>query len=86
MPLSIRNEKAEKLARKVASLSDETITEAIIHALEERLERITGRRQAPDLMEDINTISRRCSNLPDLDTRTPDEILGYNDNGVFDGH
>ena len=42
MALSIRNPRAEKLAREVAAESGENLTEAIIHALEERLERLKG--------------------------------------------
>ena len=82
MALSIRNQQAEKLARDVASAAGESITQAIIHALEERLVRIRGRRTAPDSLEEIMSISRRCRSLPDQDRRTPDEILGYDGAGV----
>ncbi len=82
MPLSIRNSRAEKLAREVAALSKENLTQAIIHSLEERLERLHGRRTSMDIAEEIMKISSRCSSLPDRDTRTADEILGYNQIGV----
>ena len=82
MALSIRNPKAEKLARELAAESGENITQAITHALEERLERIRGRSTATDLAEEIMKISKRCSAIPDRDQRTPDEILGYDQTGV----
>ncbi len=82
MPLSIRNPRAEKLAREVAAISEENLTQAIIHSLEERLERLQGRRTSVDIAEEIIKISKRCSSLPDQDTRTPDEILGYDKIGV----
>lgn len=82
MALSIRNQHAEQLARDVANAAGESITQAIIHALEDRLTRIRGRRTAPDSLEEILTISRRCKSLPDQDQRTPDEILGYDDAGT----
>ena len=82
MPLSIRNPRAEQLAREVAAESDENITQALIHALEDRLQRIKGRRVAADLVDEIMTVSRRCQALPDLDTRSADEILGYDKDGV----
>jgi antitoxin VapB len=82
MPLSIKNPRAEQLAREVAALSKENLTQAIIHALEERLERLRGRRTSVDIAEEIMKISRRCSSLPDQDTRTADEILGYNQIGI----
>lgn len=47
MALSIRNRKAEQLAREVAAQTGETMTVAVIHALEDRLQRLTGRRVAP---------------------------------------
>ncbi len=84
MALSIRNEQAEKLARKVAEETGENLTQAIIHALEERLQRLRGRRTVDDLEQKILTISRRCGALPDLDSRSPDEILGYNRDGGLD--
>jgi antitoxin VapB len=61
----------------------ESLTDAIIHSLEERLERVKGRRSAPDLAETLMAISRRSSALPDLDTRSADEILGYDEKGAF---
>ena len=82
MALSIRNPKAEKLARELAAESGETITKAITHALEERLERLRGCSTTPDLVEEILKICKRCSALPDQDRRSADEILGYNSVGV----
>ena len=82
MALSITNQHAVKLAKEVAMESGETLTQAIIHALEERLQRLRRRGPVKNLEQEIMTISKRCRNIPDLDHRTPDEILGYNQNGV----
>ncbi|MBW2369824.1 MAG: type II toxin-antitoxin system VapB family antitoxin [Deltaproteobacteria bacterium] len=82
MPISIKNERAEKLARDVAAISGENLTQTIIHALEERLMRLRGRRAPLAMADEIMTVSRRCRALPEVDPRHPDEILGYNDNGV----
>lgn len=82
MPISIRNPLAEKLARKVAEESGESLTQAVIHSLEERLERLEGRRQVSGIEEEIIRISKRCSALPDLDDRSPEEILGYDERGL----
>ena len=82
MGISIRNPKAEELAREVAAESGENLTQAIMHALEERLERLKGRKTAEDLAEEIMKISERCSALPQLDARTAEEILGYDGKGV----
>ena len=82
MALSIRNPKAEKLARELAAESGENITQAITRALEERLQRLRGRSTAIDMAEEIMNISRRCRELPDQDRRSPDDILGYGPTGV----
>jgi len=84
MALSIRNDMAEKLARAVANETGETLTQAITHALEERWARLKGRKTVPDLQEKILNISRRCRQLPDQNVSTPEEILGYDQNGGFD--
>lgn len=82
MALSIRNPKAEKLARELAAESGENITQAITHALEERLQRLRGRSTSIDLAEEIMKISKRCSEIPDKDQRSFDEILAYDPTGV----
>jgi len=83
MALSIKNPQAEKLAREVAAESGETMTQALIHALEEHLERLRGQRTVSDTVEEIMAISRRCSELPNLDQRSLEEILGYGEDGTF---
>ena len=82
MALSIRNPRAEKLAREIVAMSGANITQVIIKALEDQLERLRGRRTYPDLFKEIMDISKRCSSIPDIDERSPDEILGYNKAGV----
>jgi antitoxin VapB len=82
MALSITNPLVEKLAKEVAVESGESLTQAIIRALEERLQRLRRRRPPKNLEKEIMSISKRCSNIIDLDPRAPDEILGYNHNGV----
>ena len=82
MALSIRNSQAEQLAREVATISGENLTQAIIHALEERLVRLKGRRTTSNLMQEIMIISQRCRSIPDIDQRSPEEILDYNQSGI----
>ena len=82
MPLSIRNPRAEQLAREVGSERGESITQAVIHALEEQLQRIRGRRLATYLFHVILSVSSRSRALPDQEVRSGEEILGYDNNGV----
>ncbi len=82
MALSIRNERAEKLARELAELTGHNLTLTIIEALEEKLEKVKGSRNTSNTLDNILAISERCSALPDLDLHHPEEILGYDGNGV----
>lgn len=77
MALSIRNPRAEELARKIADMSGESITQVILHALENHIEKLRGQRRYPNKVEEIMSISSRCSSLPDMDKRPPDDILGF---------
>ena len=82
MALSIKNPEADELARRLAAITGESITEATIVALRERLRRQRGRAAGPRLRDELRAIRTRCSELPVLDTRSPEEILGYDENGV----
>jgi len=82
MPLSIKNNKAEHLARKVADETGESITEAIQKSLEERLARLKSQRRTRALAGQIDELLRRVDALPTLDQRSPDQILGYDENGL----
>lgn len=82
MALNVKNAEADRLARELARKTGETITEAVVNALRERLVRENGRRSPLPLKDEILAIGRRCAALPDLDRRSADEILGYNEIGV----
>jgi antitoxin VapB len=82
MPLNIKNPEADRLARALAERTGETITDAVIHALQERLMRTEGRGRLRSLKDEIDEIGKRCAALPDIDRRSMDEILGYDSIGV----
>lgn len=82
MPINIRNPRAEELARKVAARTGENMTEAVIHSLEERLARLQTPDEKAALLRRIKEIALRCSARPALDTRSADEIIGYDEIGL----
>jgi antitoxin VapB len=82
MALSIKSDEAEALARKIAAATGETLTGAIIEALRERLERLEQAEGARSLADQLEAIARRAAALPLLDPRSPEDIIGYNDDGV----
>lgn len=79
MVLSIKSSKADKLARDLVALTGESITEAIVVSLEVRLELEQRRRRE----RGISDIIERFGQLPVLDERTPEEIIGYDEQGLF---
>ncbi len=82
MALSIKDPQTDKLAREVARLAGESITQAVNRALEERLKKLKQRRGSRSLAADLIEIARHCASLPVLDDRSPDEIIGYDENGL----
>ena len=82
MALSIKHPGADLLARELASLKDETITEAVLRALRERLEREKGRKRGRALSEEVARIQRCVARLRVRDDRSAEEILGYDDQGL----
>jgi antitoxin VapB len=85
LALSLKDPAVDRLARKVAALRGETLTETIRHALEKRLsDTQLNRGRAADKLARLQDIARAAAALPVLDHRSEDEILGYNENGLFD--
>lgn len=83
MALNIRNERAEQLAAALAKLTGETKTDAVVHALQERLERVRRARAARRrLADDLDEIALHCASLTLLDRRSAEEIMGYDDQGL----
>ena len=84
MALSIKDPEADRLARELAGLTGESMTQAIKIALEERLRRIRRTKVDQTLLDDLNEIVKRCAALPVIDDQNADEILGYDENGLPD--
>lgn len=83
MALNIKDKATDTLAREVAELAGETITEAVNTALAERKERLVKAKRKPgELAEKLMEIGRRlCQEPPDM-TLSEDEILGYDEIGA----
>jgi len=79
MALSIKSDRADRLARELADLTGESLTDVVITSLQRRLadeRRVRARRTS---LDDILACAHA---LPILDHRTDDEILGYDDLGL----
>jgi len=81
MALNIKDPEADALARQLAARTGESLTEAILNALKERLAR-TERAGGPGLLRELAAIRRRCARLKVKDARSADEIIGYDASGA----
>lgn len=82
MALPNKHPDADRLARKLASYTGESVTDAVLNALRERLRREQKTAPAGQVKKELREIAKRCAALPVLDGRSPDEILGYDENGL----
>ena len=81
--LNIKDPEAHAMAKELARRTGKSLTAVVKEALQERL-----RREPPSeaeramLLATLNRIARRIQSYPVLDSRTPDEIIGYDEIGV----
>jgi antitoxin VapB len=81
MALSIKSDEADRLARELADVTGETLTDAVTEALRERLERERGRATG-DIERRLELLAADVARLPVLDDRPADEIIGYDEHGL----
>lgn len=82
MALNIKDPHTDRLARELAQLTGESITVAVGTALKERLERLSGRVPSAKRAKEMTRIAEESAALPVLDSRTDDDILGYDQDGL----
>jgi len=81
--LNIKSMRARELAAELASLTGESLTDAVTAALQERLAREhAARRQPGEIANKLSKLAKEISAYPIKDRRTADEILGYDENGL----
>ena len=76
--LYVKNPRAHRLAEQVSKRLGVTLSDAVITALEEKLQQTS---RSLDRAK-VNAICDKVAALPVLDSRTPDEILGYDAFGI----
>ena len=83
--LSIRNPEVERIARYIAKARGTSMTTIILDAL--LYQETVETKQAERRKARIQAIAARCASAPDLDTRSPEIILGYDEaGGLGDGN
>jgi len=75
--LYVKNPAAHSLAQKVSKRMGVTLTDAVIISLQGQLS-----QSRPIDRKKVDAISTKIAALPVLDSRTEDEILGYDEFGI----
>jgi antitoxin VapB len=81
MALNIKDPSTEQSVRELAAATGEGLTATVRRAVEERLARLR-REKGRDLLAEIKAISDHFVALPDLDPRSDEELVGYDENGA----
>ena len=86
MAVNIEHPEVDRLARELARRRGESVTDAVLVALQEQLRRepavAVPRPPRAGMAEDLMAIGHHFSSLPLLDDRSDDEILGYDEHGL----
>lgn len=82
MAVNLKSERADRLARELAALTGESLTDAITVAIEQRLERERRQSDRERRRQAADRAVRRFQALPVLDDRPADELLGYDEFGL----
>ena len=80
MALNLKSREAHELAKRLADMTDQSMTQAVVQALREALARRTPPVAAK--RELLERIAAHCAALPVQDDRTPEQILGYDEHGL----
>ena len=82
MPLNIKDEKTYALARQLADQRGQSLTRVVHDALEREVQRLALAQAPAARLEDIGEIIERIAGRPAKDTRTADDIIGYDRDGL----
>jgi antitoxin VapB len=87
MPLYVKNPEVVELVEALAKQTGESKTDVLLNALKSRKSQLeqTDSRKVSGILKQVEEIQARVDRMPVLDPRTPDEILGYNEQGHFGG-
>ena len=82
MALNIKDPETDRLARQLADLTDEKITDAVKVALRDRLEREQRRRGKKIDWTRLREKQQEIAQLPIVDDRGADALLEYDEGGL----
>lgn len=76
MALTIENPEAARLAKELAAQTGESVDDAILYSLQASM----ARQAHVDRV--VRKVQQRIAELPVVDDRSADEILGYDESGL----
>lgn len=82
MALNIKDSETDRLARELAEATGESITVASKKAIQERLVRVRAQADTWERSADLMEFITRARARPVLDDRTPDDLIGYDEDGL----
>ncbi len=77
MALSIKDPEADRLARELSRSTGESLTQVVVIALRQRVERVRRSTHASTRREKLRALRESMRSLPVLDNRSEEEIIGY---------
>ena len=84
MSLVIEDPEVEALIERLSAATGETATEAVRRAVGDQLAKLPTPSVVEKRREGFRRFHEAMDKLPILDTRSADEIIGYNEQGMFD--
>ena len=82
MPLNIKDSETHALAKRLASLTGESLTRAVKLAIQQRLAQVEKTHSTTGLADKLDEIALHCAGLPRRDRRNAEQIIGYDEWGL----
>lgn len=86
MVLTVKNPRVDQLIRELTAETGESITVAVITALQEQLEKVrevkARGREASVIKRRLRALTEEIRAYPVIDDRPSDQILGYDQHGL----
>lgn len=82
MPLNIKDADTHALAKRLAGLTGESLTQAVKRAVQERLAQVEKSQSVMRLADELDRIALHCAGLPRRDGRSSAEIVRYDQRGL----
>jgi antitoxin VapB len=85
MAVLIKDDEVDALIRMLAKRTGVSMTDAVKEAVREQLKRVPlSEAEIAERRKKLAELIAKADAMPTLDHRTPDEIIGYNKDGLFD--